>query len=415
MKKILNIIAQRPDKTGSGVYLQALVKEGDKNGYEQAIVAGIPVNYEGIDLNLKKSIKLYPVLFGTKELPFPIVGMSDVMPYESTRYKDMSIAMFELWKNSFSKAIFKAVSEFNPDIIICHHLWILTALVKEMYSDKNILAFCHGTDLRQLDQFKRMNSSFSKEIIKYVIKNCRNLEKIIVSQDVEKELVNEQYGIDRKCIEVAGTGFNPEIFYMNKKRYSDDKIRIMYAGKLSYSKGVVSLLNSIKLLDVDYNNIEVYLAGSGTGQEAANIINICKNYPFKANIHILGSIPQTELAEFFRKCNVFVLPSFYEGLPLVLVEAMACGLKIVVTDLPGLRKWMGEIINSSKIIEYVNLPRIKDTDIPVEEDLNQFENSLYKAIKKQIENRTIISDEVKAAINKKSWKNAFQDIERLFM
>lgn len=415
MKKILNIIAQRPDKTGSGMYLQALVKEGDKKNYEQAVVAGVPVNYEGICFDIRKPIKFYPVIFETKELSFPVVGMSDVMPYESTRYKDMSIEMFEVWKNSFSKAVFKAVSEFEPDVIICHHLWILTALVKEMYPDKNILAFCHGTDLRQLEQFKRIDSSFSKEITKYVIKNCRNLEKIIVSQGDEKELVSEQYGIDKKRIEIAGTGFNPEIFYMNENRHSDDRIRIIYAGKLSYSKGVVSLLNAIKLLDMDYSNVEVYLAGSGTGQEADNIIHMCKKYPYKASIHILGALPQTELAEFFRRCDVFVLPSFYEGLPLVLMEAMACGLKIVVTDLPGVKEWMGEIINNSKIIEYIKLPRLKNADIPVEEDLNEFENNLYRAIKKQIENKTIVSDEVKAAINKKSWESAFYDIERLFV
>ncbi len=41
MKKILNILAQRPDKTGSGMYLQALIKEADKNGYKQAVIAGI--------------------------------------------------------------------------------------------------------------------------------------------------------------------------------------------------------------------------------------------------------------------------------------------------------------------------------------------------------------------------------------
>lgn len=41
MKKILNILAQRPDKTGSGMYLQALIKEADKNGYKQAVIASI--------------------------------------------------------------------------------------------------------------------------------------------------------------------------------------------------------------------------------------------------------------------------------------------------------------------------------------------------------------------------------------
>ncbi len=53
MKKILNILAQRPDKTGSGMYLQALVKEADKNGYKQAVIAGISAKDKKVTFSSK--------------------------------------------------------------------------------------------------------------------------------------------------------------------------------------------------------------------------------------------------------------------------------------------------------------------------------------------------------------------------
>ncbi len=102
MKKILNILAQRPDKTGSGMYLQALIKEADKNGYKQAVVAGISSKDKKVTFSSKNPIESFPVIFETSDLPFPIVGMSDVMPYESEKYKNLSIDMLKKWKTSFT-------------------------------------------------------------------------------------------------------------------------------------------------------------------------------------------------------------------------------------------------------------------------------------------------------------------------
>ena len=62
-----------------------------------------------------EDIKLFPVRFETEKLPFPVVGMSDVMPYQSTRYQDMTDEMLKQWKSAFQKQIDKAINEFQPD------------------------------------------------------------------------------------------------------------------------------------------------------------------------------------------------------------------------------------------------------------------------------------------------------------
>ncbi len=110
-----------------------------------------------------------------------------------------------------------------------------------------------------------------------------------------------------------------------------------------------------------------------------------------------------------------MLPSLYEGLPLVLMEAIACGLKIVCTDLPGINEWMGEIINNSGIIEYVPIPKLKNIDTIVESEIPNFEHNLALAIEKQINNNILINNNLKKAIKDKSWTKAFLDIEKLFL
>ena len=72
--KILSITAQKPNSTGSGVYLTELVKEYADEGYEQAVVAGV---YKEDAIELPDGVSFYPVYFGSEALPFPIAGMSD--------------------------------------------------------------------------------------------------------------------------------------------------------------------------------------------------------------------------------------------------------------------------------------------------------------------------------------------------
>ena len=81
--RILNISAQKPDSTGSGTYLAALVASQIAAGHEAAVLCGAaPGDTQG---ELDPAARVFTVPFETPELPFRICGMSDVMPYPSTR------------------------------------------------------------------------------------------------------------------------------------------------------------------------------------------------------------------------------------------------------------------------------------------------------------------------------------------
>ena len=98
-------------------------------------------------------------------------------------------------------------------------------------------------------------------------------------------------------------------------------------------------------------------------------------YPVK----FLGRLDQSRLAKQMNQADVFVLPSFYEGLPLVVIEALACGLQVVCTDLPGVRPWLEENIGTCPV-KFVPLPAIVNADEPVEQELPEFERRLAQAI-----------------------------------
>ena len=98
----------------------------------------------------------------------------------------------------------------------------------------------------------------------------------------------------------------------------------------------------------------------------------------------LGALTQGALAEVLRTADVFVLPSFFEGLPLVVLESIACKCRVVMTDLPGTQAWMPEGLCEEKVVETVPLPRLIATDTPVPEDLPCFVEELAQALTRQL-------------------------------
>jgi len=90
----------------------------------------------------------------------------------------------------------------------------------------------------------------------------------------------------------------------------------------------------------------------------------------------------------------------------------------VVSDLPGLRPWLGDEINHSGLISYVPLPGMVKADKPIIEELPVFESRLKNALLAQINqppaDRPETSPKIRQAIAKLSWLGVFEKIERFF-
>lgn len=82
------------------------------------------------------------------------------------------------------------------------------------------------------------------------------------------------------------------------------------------------------------DELEVDLVGgAGNHEEYQRILRLAEEsrYP----VHLLGRLSQADLVAPYNRSDLFVLASYSEGLPLTIIEAMACGCKVIVTDLPG--------------------------------------------------------------------------------
>ena len=391
--RILSVTAQKMDSTGSGVFLTELTRGFQKLGHRQAVVCGMAPQDT---LSPIPGVDVFPVCYQTPGLPFPVCGMSDEMPYESTRYRDLNEEMTRQLLSAFRGKLREAVDAFQPDVILCHHLYFLAALIREMYPQIPVYGQCHGSDLRQIKK--------NPWLREWITGNIRNLDGVFALHAQQRQTVLETFGLPEEKVFTLGTGYNSGVFFLNedvKLQRSSGRQRLIFAGKLSEKKGLCSLLRALSHLK-DPGNYEVALAGGyGNAGEYRLICHLAEFAP--CPVTFLGRLNHRELALEMNKSDIFILPSFYEGLPLVLIEAMACGLKTVCTDLPGIRPWLDRAIPENGTV-FVEPPRMHNEDEPYPEDLPAFETRLARAI----ETAQLQSLPDPALVGKVSWDSLCQ-------
>ncbi len=380
--KLLHVLCQQPGKTGSGVFLQAIIHHASQAGHEQRAVIGIPVSCTLEGLLPLEVENVFPVRFETDALPFPVAGMSDIMPYPSTRFSEFTEEMLERYLIAFQNALNRAVQDdFQPDLIHSHHLWLVTALCRRMFEGKPLVVNCHSTEFRQMER--------APHLLDRVLPDCRRVNRVFALHADQASEVTSRYGIEPARITIVGAGYREDLFCPPEQAFCSPgtqtrTIEIAYAGKISRPKGVPFLIEALRQIRVPQGyKVRVRLAGS-SGDASVDTIpkTLDRNH---VTLEFLGMLNQKELADVFRSSNLLVLSSFYEGLPLVVVEALACGCRVVTTDLPSLRSWLPENLEKEGVVERVPLPRLHHVDEPYPEDIPTFVDRMARAIEQQME------------------------------
>ena len=367
--RILSVTAQKADSTGSGVFLTELVKGFQKAGHQQAIICGTV--HQDI-IQMPAGVAVFPVYYQSHDIPFPVCGMSDEMPYRSTRYCDMNERMTEQLLRAFRKQIVEAVEVFRPDVILCHHLYFLAALVRELYPGIPVYGQCHGSDLRQF-----LKNPWQHE---WILSQISKLDGVFALHEEQKKQICFLFGIPQEKVHVMGTGYNSDVFFVNetiRQARQSEKIRLIFAGKISEKKGVMSFLRAMHYVRQPEIYELAFAGGYGNEEEYAEIQRLAEEAP--CDVTFLGKLSHAQLAEEMNASDVFVLPSFYEGLPLVLIEALACGLQAICTDLTGIRPWMNRVVPNHGVC-FVRPPEMENEDEALPESLPEFERRLAAAI-----------------------------------
>ena len=131
-------------------------------------------------------------------------------------------------------------------------------------------------------------------------------------------------------------GINPELYTKERPSREDNEIRLIFVGRLAPVKGIRVLFDALDDLFLRIPNLRLTLVGDGPDRdrlerEAARLGD---------RVRFTGYLSQAEVAEALAEHDICVLPSFAEGVPVILMEAMASGLPVIATQVAG----VGELV-----------------------------------------------------------------------
>jgi len=117
---------------------------------------------------------------------------------------------------------------------------------------------------------------------------------------------------------------------------------VFFAGWLDENKGFCDLIKAMSLVKHIIPDAQLLLAGFGAVERGRSL---SRSLDIESSIHFLGWLSGDEMAKTFQRTDVFCLPSFNEGVPVALLEAMGYGLPVVCTPVGGIPDVIEDNIN----------------------------------------------------------------------
>jgi len=240
------------------------------------------------------------------------------------------------------------------DLVHCHTVYDLGLVgleLKKLYHWPLVVTV-HGTDVNWLfEQEGRKPHSAIAEATTTVLNSADSV--ICVSRDLGRKV--SRLGVPEARIFWIPNGVDTQLFSpgdrlaeRKKLGWPEDCKVVLYAGNIIQTKGLGDLVEAVALIEQKRGKVPEYLvvlAGPGGGDYERELRRIVSHRALEHRFLFAGAQPREKMPALLRACDIFCLPSWREGTPLVILEALACGRPVVATSVGG----VPELIGSGKV------------------------------------------------------------------
>lgn len=232
-------------------------------------------------------------------------------------------------------ALFKAIRFYKPDLI--HNVALkpvlyggILARIFQIPSVNSINGFGY------IFTSKQMKAKILKPLITMFLRIVLNHSKATVIVQNQDDFADCVKLLPKSCIKlVPGSGVNTNSFYPNSSKPAAP-ITFVLVARMLWSKGIQEYISAAEKVKQQYPDTRFLLAGEPDLENPESITrNILQDWHAQGVVEWLGH--QSDIKSIYDVAHVAVLPSYREGMPKALLEAMACGLPIITTDTRGCR------------------------------------------------------------------------------
>ena len=268
------------------------------------------------------------------------------LPYElhpSVGYKDLDCRFFTLSKyslplhiyhffrlrNKFRKALRSTVEDFKPDVVVLASDWqtLMGAVVKSV-NPIPVIAEFHNTYAYIMRKVGSSENWLRKMVTKFyyrqTISNLRKCSKLVVLTEIDAQ--NWRRHFDNVCVIPNPVTQYPDVIDDIPK----DNGRIIFVGRFNHEKRIDRLITAFSMFADRYPDWHVDIFGDGNEKE--NLLRQIDECGLVNRVVIHE--PTKAIYDEYKRSEMLVLCSEHEASPLVLVEAMACGVPCVSLDCP---------------------------------------------------------------------------------
>lgn len=214
---------------------------------------------------------------------------------------------------------------YSKDADIIHIHWLpngMFGIIPKIIRGKPLIVTVRGSDAA------RMNKHLiDKLLAKIVFKFCDAV--VVVSKSFEKQLRNKFPSLK---VNYIPNGIDVKLESPNLVKTKSDTFEILYVGNLVEEKGILDLKWAFDQLILSGYKVRLTIVGNGDLKEMLE--KWAAGHPDK--ITVKGTLPHDEVMSIMRISDVLVLPSYSEGRPNVVVEAMANYLPVIGTSIDGI-------------------------------------------------------------------------------